>query len=621
MRILPWFRAPRIVLTLFICLMVVCAAALGWLGWQIVIQDRAVEAQREQEFLTGAADRVVVAITRALMTADAEVTVTAAGEVQVSPAGKLAFTPTETSQSPLPADIFAEAEAFEFQNRDRARAAAIYARLAKSGSLPVRAAALVRLGRVQRRERMWPDALQTYRTLESFEGTFIAGIPASLIARTARCSILKESGSADAFREAAAVWADLTAGKWRLGKATLETYLNDLRTIAPQLELSQDWSDRMILAEAAAWAFQQHTAKGREAHEFDGNAASVFWETRDGAWIAKITGPKTWRNLWKKLEQETGAVLRLTDHEGRVVYGNLARPGQSAFRAASMSGLPWNITMSPAEDDALSSYWIARRRFLIAGMAIFAVVLALGSFLIARAIDREFAVARLQSDFVAAVSHEFRTPLTSIRQLSEMLARGRMENEQDKNRAYELILGQSERLRRLVESLLDFGRMQAREFKFRSESLDAADCFRAVAEEFEQTVRSRGYHIDFSDGGQDVPIRGDREALSNALWNFLDNAVKYSPDEKQIGVFVLRVNGTVEVRVRDCGAGIPKEDLTRVFGKFFRGANAKAQGTQGTGIGLAVVKEIVEAHGGTVRVRSKIGEGSEFTMVLPCRES
>jgi len=258
---------------------------------------------------------------------------------------------------------------------------------------------------------------------------------------------------------------------------------------------------------------------------------------------------------------------------------------------------------------------------LFAGLVVFALLLASGSFLIARAISRESAVSRLQSDFVSAVSHEFRTPLTSIRQLSEMLARGRMENEQHKQRAYELMLGESDRLRRLVESLLDFGRMQAREYKFRSESLEAAPWARSVAEEFQQTVRSLGYVVDFSEIEDGVRIRGDREALGNALWNLLDNAVKYSPFEKQVRVAVSSSNGKVEVSVRDCGTGIAKEDLKRVFGKFYRGANAKKQGTKGTGIGLATVKEIVEAHGGTVRVHSEPGRGSEFTMVLPCNGS
>jgi signal transduction histidine kinase len=144
---------------------------------------------------------------------------------------------------------------------------------------------------------------------------------------------------------------------------------------------------------------------------------------------------------------------------------------------------------------------------------------------------------------------------------------------------------------------------------------------RSVSEEFQETVRGRGYAIAFTGPADEAWIRGDREALGGALWNLLDNAVKYSPDEKQVQVAVSSANGNVEVVVRDRGSGIAKEDLKRVFGRFYRGVNAKAQGTKGTGIGLAMVKEIVEAHGGTVRVRSEPGQGSEFTMVLPCHES
>jgi signal transduction histidine kinase len=314
-------------------------------------------------------------------------------------------------------------------------------------------------------------------------------------------------------------------------------------------------------------------------------------------------------------------VFRVADPEGRVIHGNGAPRAQAAFRAAAMTGLPWSLTAISLADPSPSASLTARRRLLIAGLGIFALVLGLGSVLIARAISREFAVARLQSDFVSAVSHEFRTPLTSIRQLAEMLARGRMESEQHKQRAYELMLGESDRLRRLVESLLDFGRMQARQYKFRSENLEAAQLTRSIAEEFQETVRSRGYAIDFKGPCQATWIRGDREALGGALWNLLDNAVKYSLEKKEVHVTVSSCNGNVEVSVSDRGAGIAREELKRIFSKFYRGANAKKQGTKGTGIGLAIVKEIVEAHGGTVRVSSELGQGSEFTMVLPCRES
>src|SRR5207245_2691273 len=148
---LRWFRPPLAVLTRFIGLMTVCALALGWLGWQVLVQDRAVEAQRRQERLEGAADRAVAAVERGFTASDAEVTVTASGEVWMAPAGRLAYAPAQTGSASIPAGVFAEAEALEFGTRDRAKAADAYARLAGSDSLQVRAEALVRLGRVLRR--------------------------------------------------------------------------------------------------------------------------------------------------------------------------------------------------------------------------------------------------------------------------------------------------------------------------------------------------------------------------------------------------------------------------------------------------------------------------------------
>ncbi|HUQ94097.1 MAG TPA: ATP-binding protein [Bryobacteraceae bacterium] len=622
MKPLEWLRPPLALLTLFIGLMTVCALALGSLGWQVLVQDRAVERQRLQEQSEMAADRAVSAIEREFAFSNTEVTINTNGEVRITPAGALAYAPAQTEPPAVPVEIFAEAESLEFGKQDPTRAADAYARLAQSDNLRVRAEALVRLGRVLRRERKGPQALKTYASLEKLGSTLVAGMPAGLVARAARCSALDENGHGDAAqREAAALWAELTAGKWNVTKATLETYLKEVKSILPELELPAGWDEHMALAQAAQWGFAQEAAKGRAGLTIDGQMVSVSWERQSSGWSARLVRPSSWQALWTRLERDGGIVLRVLDAEGRVIHAS-GQPGrQAAFRAAAITGLPWSLAASSADDAATSGSWTARRRFLTGGLAVFALVLGLGSFVIARAISREIAVARLQSDFVSAVSHEFRTPLTSIRQLSEMLARGRMESDQHRQRAYELMLGQSDRLRRLVESLLDFGRMQAGEYKFRTDRLEAVHWTRSVSEEFEETVRSRGYAIEFTGLAEDAWIRGDREALGGALWNLLDNAVKYSPDEKQVRVAVSSVSGNVEVAVRDGGSGIAREDLKRVFGKFYRGANAKRQGTKGTGIGLAMVKEIVEAHGGMVRVRSEPGQGSEFTMVLPCHES
>jgi len=247
---------------------------------------------------------------------------------------------------------------------------------------------------------------------------------------------------------------------------------------------------------------------------------------------------------------------------------------------------------------------------------LFTFVLA-GSYFIARAVTRELEVARLQSDFVAAVSHEFRTPLALLCQLSEMLSDGRVPGETRRQEYYEGLRRASERLHRLVESLLDFGRMQAGVQKYRFDLLETGSLFSGVVEEFAEEARERGYQVDIEQQPQLPPVKGDREALTRALWNLLDNAVKYSPQNKTVWTRVTCENGRVAISVSDKGLGIAPHERKKIFKKFVRAASADVAGAKGTGLGLTMVEHIVAAHGGQMHVESEPGVGSTFTILLP----
>jgi signal transduction histidine kinase len=230
------------------------------------------------------------------------------------------------------------------------------------------------------------------------------------------------------------------------------------------------------------------------------------------------------------------------------------------------------------------------------------------------------AVARLQSNFVAAVSHEFRSPLTALGQLSEMLAHGRIASADQRQSAYETMGAETERLRHLVEGLLDFGRMETGKYKYHFERIDAASWARQVTSQFETSVRAQGYQVSFRSGVEAASIRGDAEALSRALWNLLDNAAKYSPESRAITVELGLRNRQLDVRVRDLGVGIPADEAKHVFDKFYRGSYATGKGIKGTGIGLAIAREIARAHGGEIQVESETGKGSTFTLLLPLED-
>jgi two-component system phosphate regulon sensor histidine kinase PhoR len=253
---------------------------------------------------------------------------------------------------------------------------------------------------------------------------------------------------------------------------------------------------------------------------------------------------------------------------------------------------------------------------MMAGLAILALLVIAASCLIARAVRREMAAAPLQSDFVSAVSHEFRTPLTSMRQFTEMLV------EDDnlpagKRRAFYTVQERAtRRLSRLVESLLDFGRMEAGARPYRLEPLDAGQLVRNVVDEFREEKTSEGFALECTVPEEPSVVKGDQEALAQAVWNLLDNAVKYSGDSRAVRVEV-EADSRVAIRVRDRGFGIPPSEREQILRKFTRGSAAKAHGIKGTGIGLAMVKHIVIAHGGRVLIESEAGQGSTFTIELP----
>jgi signal transduction histidine kinase len=240
-----------------------------------------------------------------------------------------------------------------------------------------------------------------------------------------------------------------------------------------------------------------------------------------------------------------------------------------------------------------------------------------GAYFIARAIRGDLAVARMQSDFVSAVSHEFRSPLTSIRQLSEILALGRVPNEDRRHVYYEMLVSETKRLQRLVEALLNFGRMEAGVRQYRFEPLDTAALVSRVAAEFEMQIAGSGRHIELDGLEGRCTIDADPEAISVALRNLVDNALKYAPDCPTVQVQWRIEKSHVAIRVRDRGPGIPASEKRAIFRKFVRGSTAEAANVKGSGVGLAMVRHIVAAHGGDVTLASEPGSGSVFTILLP----
>jgi len=352
-----------------------------------------------------------------------------------------------------------------------------------------------------------------------------------------------------------------------------------------------------------------------------GTPVVVIWRASYDRLAALIAGSRYQRVHWLEPAQRdldlAGVQVTLLDAEENLVHGVRPSAGlPQTRRIASVTGLPWTVAVTNSNTQADLDQFVQRRRLLLGGLVTLALLVITSSYLIGRAVSRELAVARLQSDFVSAVSHEFRTPLTSLHQFTEILVEGDDLPAAERRTFYEALARATRRLTRLVESLLDFGRMEAGARPYRLEPLDAAQFATMVATEFRQEVSAQGFVIECDVPPEAIPVRADKDALAQAVWNLLDNAVKYSGDGGTVRLEVER-NEEVAIRVRDQGVGIPASEQKQIFRKFARGSAAKARGIKGTGIGLTIVRHIVEAHGGRLALESEPGRGSAFTILLP----
>jgi signal transduction histidine kinase len=256
-----------------------------------------------------------------------------------------------------------------------------------------------------------------------------------------------------------------------------------------------------------------------------------------------------------------------------------------------------------------------RTSFLILG--VISVLLAGGLFLTHRNILREMALAKLKSDFVSNVSHELRTPLSLIRLYAETLEMGRLKSEEKYQEYYCIIRKESERLTALINNILDFSRIEAgrKEYDFRE--TDMRELVRNTLDSYRFQIEQNGFAFEEKIAEDVPPLRVDREAMARSLLNLVNNALKYSQDQKFIGVNLFRHNGSVKLEVVDHGIGIPAEEQHKIFEKFYRVGDPLVHNTKGSGLGLSLVRHIVQAHGGEVAVDSIPGQGSKFTITLP----
>lgn len=253
--------------------------------------------------------------------------------------------------------------------------------------------------------------------------------------------------------------------------------------------------------------------------------------------------------------------------------------------------------------------------FVLLGSVI--VLIAFGIIFILRDISREERIAVMKSEFIANVSHEVKTPIATIRALAENLNEGWITGQEKQREYFFLIEREAKRLTHLVENILDFSRIEKAKKTYRMEVTSIGNATKTVIERFRLLVDADGVLIK-ENIENDLPLYMlDAEAYEQALLNLLDNAVKYSLEDKVIEISARLQDDSIIIAVSDHGIGIGKKDSEKIFEKFYRSPIPDGRKIPGSGIGLTLVKEIIEAHGGTIKVESKIGKGSTFILTFP----
>jgi signal transduction histidine kinase len=542
-------RAPVRRAALFILMTGIPLAVLGIAGYRLLEHDRVQEAEQLEKQLENAAGVAARELDRSRSAWEARLTAAVQGDSSGIPpdtvvvvfdsrgivahhGDALPYYPRIAPRREAPGNIFAEAEAKEFREGNPAQASVLYRTLAETRDQHVRAAALMRLARCLSKQRQFDEALKAYAELAAMGGIPVSGDPAELIARRRRMALFETTGDLAAkSREATLLASALAEARYPIDRITFDSYSESL----PQPSTAR--AQPLAAAVEGLWPdWQQRPAGGIAALAgtgASGGFVSVWQQTPAGA--AAIVG-----SLDAMAAPAAAAIgdfdfrFALEDPAGRILWGSAFPAGVEVRRTRRESGLPWGLRIS-ADNLTVRRASAARRNVLAAGLGLAALVITAAGYFVLRALTREFRVAQLQSDFVSAVSHEFRTPLTAMRHLTDLLEEGGVPDD-GLSGCYSALGKETRRLHAMVESLLDFARLDSGRRTYDMSETNALELAGALVDEFREQRHLPAHRLKLLPPETQPRIRADEHALSLALRNLLDNAVKYSPESSTVSV-------------------------------------------------------------------------------------